>query len=145
MPKISKTTASMNFKFPGFMESHEDFIGGWNVSIMTCSTDLDQAPLFKGGPDDMCPATHLGYVLKGKFGVRRADGTEETYEAGEAFVIEPGHIPVNYVDSEYVAFTPTEDAQRQTAIMMPNLEKFAASHGMELPEQMRQMLPSSNP
>ncbi|MGY3567441.1 hypothetical protein [Sinomonas sp. RB5] len=77
--------------------------------------------------------------------MRRADGTEETYEAGEAFVIEPGHIPVNYVDSEYVAFTSTEDAQRQTAIMMPNLEKFAASHGMELPEQMRQMLPSSHP
>ena len=77
----------------------------------------------------------MGYVLKGKFGVRRADGVEEIFEAGDAFIIEPGHTPIVFAGGEYVAFTPTEEARQQAAVMMPNVMKFAKEHGIEVPPE----------
>src|SRR4029450_12626508 len=38
--------------------------------------------LFKGAPNDQCQAPHMGYVLKGKYVMRTADGVEEVFEAG---------------------------------------------------------------
>lgn len=96
-------------------------------------TDMDLAPFFKGAPDDRCQATHMGYLLKGKFGVRRADGVEEVFEAGDAFVVEPGHTPLVFAGCEYVAFTPTEEARQEAAVVMPNVRKYADEHGIELP------------
>lgn len=136
MPKVSKATASSHLVFPGFADDYEEEIGDWTVTLSSTLADLDLAPFFKGGPNDQCPASHIGYVLKGKFGVRRADGVEEIYEAGDAFVLEPGHTPIQFAESEYVAFTPTEEARQQTAVMMPNAVKFAEEHGIELPEEM---------
>ncbi len=135
MPKVSKATASSHMAFPGYTEEYEQEIGDWTVSIESNFTDMDLAPFFKGAPNDQCQATHMGYVLKGKFGIRRADGVEEIFEAGDAFVIEPGHTPIVFAGAEYVAFTPTEEAKQQTAVMMPNIIKFAEEHGIELPEQ----------
>jgi hypothetical protein len=34
---------------------------------------------------------------------------------------------------EFVAFTPTDEARDQAAVMMPNLLRFAQEHGIELP------------
>ena len=132
MPKMSKATAATHQVFPGYVEAYEQELGGWNVSIESNFTDLDQAPFFKGAPDDRCQASHVGYVLKGRFGVRLADGSEEIYEAGDAFVLEPGHIPIMFEGGEFVAFTPSEDAKRQTAVMMPNIMRFAQEHGIDL-------------
>ena len=136
MPKVSKATASSHLVFPGLADDYEEEIGDWTVTLSSTLADLDLAPLFKGGPNDQCPASHIGYVLKGKFGVRRADGVEEIYEAGDAFVLEPGHTPIQFAESEYVAFTPTEEARQQAAVMMPNAMKWAEEHGIELPEEM---------
>jgi hypothetical protein len=133
MPKMSKASASSHDVFPGYAETYEQAIDGWTVSIETNFVDLDQTPFFKGAPNDQCQARHLGYVLKGKFGVRRHDGVEETFEAGDAFVIEPGHTPVVFAGAEFVAFTPTEDAIEQTAIVMPNIMRFAAEKGIQRP------------
>lgn len=136
MPKVSKETASSHQVFPGYVDAYEQEIGDWTVSIESNFIDLDQAPFFKGAPDDRCQASHVGYVLKGKFGVRRADGVEEIFEAGEAFVIEPGHTPLAFAESEFVAFTPTAEAKEQAAVMMPNIMRFAEEHGVQLPAQM---------
>lgn len=57
------------------------------------------------------------------------------FEAGDSFVIEPGHTPLAFAGSEYVAFTPTEEAKRQTEIMMPNIMRFAQEQGLNLPVQ----------
>ena len=137
MPKVSKATASSHLVFPGYMEEYEQEIGDWTVSIESHFTDMDYAPFFKGAPNDQCQASHMGYVLKGKFGVRRADGVEEIFEAGDAFIIEPGHTPIVFAGSEYVAFTPTEEARQQAAVMMPNVMKFAKEHGIEVPPEFR--------
>lgn len=136
MPKVSRTTASSHQVFPGFVDAYEQEIGGWTVSIETDLVDMDCAPFFKGAPNDQCQARHVGYVLKGKFGVRRADGVEEIFETGDAFVIEPGHTPIMFAGCEYVAFTPAEEAKQQTAVMMPNIAKFAEEHGIDLSGQM---------
>ncbi|WP_369045267.1 hypothetical protein [Sinomonas sp. P10A9] len=136
MPKVSKSSASSHLVVPGLTESHGEDINGWNVSLAADDKDLDLAPLFKGAPNNLCRASHLGYVIKGKFGVRKADGTEEIYEAGDAFVIEPGHTPLSFAGGEYVAFTSSEDAKWQAAVMMPNMPQFAKDQGVELPEDL---------
>ncbi len=135
MPKVSKATASSHVVFPGYTEAYGQEIGDWSVGIESEFTDMDQALFFKGAPDDQCQAPHVGYVLNGKFGVRKADGVEEIFEAGDAFIIEPGHIPIVFAGSEYVAFTPTEEARQQAAVMMPNVMKFAKEHGIEVPPE----------
>ena len=74
MSKVSKSTASTHHSFPGYVDAYEQEIGGWTVSMETNFTDMDEALFFKGAPNDQCQANHLGYVLKGKFGVRKATG-----------------------------------------------------------------------
>jgi hypothetical protein len=133
MPKVSKATAFSHQTIPGYMDTHGAEIGGWTVSIEGSLADMDLAPFFKGAPSDQCQANHMGYVLKGKFGIRRADGVEEIFEAGDAFIIEPGHTPIMFAGGEYVAFTPTEEAKQEEAVVMPNVMKYAEEHGIELP------------
>ena len=134
MPKVSKATASSHQVFPGYMDAYEQEMGDWTVSVESNLTDMDLAPFFKGAPNDQCQAHHMGYVITGKFGVRRADGVEEIFEAGDAFVIEPGHTPIVFAGAEYVAFTPTEESKQQDAVVMPNVMEYAKEHGIELPE-----------
>ncbi|WP_272927725.1 hypothetical protein [Pseudarthrobacter sp. ATCC 49987] len=40
-----------------------------------------------------------------------------------------------FAGCEFVAFTPTEEAKQQSAVMMPNIMKFAEEQGIELPGQ----------
>lgn len=133
MPKLSKTSASSPQGFPGYTETYEQELGDWTVTIERDFVDMDLAPFFKGAPDDECQAHHLGYVVTGTFSVRHHDGVMETFEAGDAFVVEPGHVPVMSAGGEFVAFTPTAEAKEQTAVMMPNILAFAQEHGIELP------------
>jgi hypothetical protein len=135
MPKVSKATASSHYQLPGVMESFEDETEGWNISFSTYSMEVDQAFLFKGAPNDQCQATHMGYILKGKMAIRTADGSEEVYEAGDAFVMRPGHTPIVYAGLEMLAFTSAEDANWQAAVMMPNLKNYLEEHGMEVPPE----------
>ena len=96
-------------------------------------TDLDAAFLFKGAPNDQCQAPHIGYVLKGKYGMRIAEGVEEVFEAGDAFFIGPGHTPIIFAGCEIVYFTRTEDADRELPVAMANLMKYMEEQGMEVP------------
>ena len=143
MPKLNKSTAQMHMTIPGYTDAYEQEIGDWYVSIERALTDLDMTPFFKGAPDDMCQASHVGYVLKGKFGIRKVDGSEEIFEAGDAFVLGPGHIPLQYEGSEFIAFTPTTDAREQAAVMVPNMVKYAKEHGIELPAELMAQMPSA--
>lgn len=133
MPKVSKATAPSHMEVPGFTDAYDAEVGGWSVTIERNFADMDLAPFFEGAPGDMCQANHLGYVISGKFAVRRADGTEEVFEAGDAFVIEPGHTPVMFDGAEYVSFTPAQEAKEQAAVLMPNMMKYAAEHGIAVP------------
>jgi hypothetical protein len=46
----------------------------------------------------------------------------ETFEAGDAYYIPPGHTPVLYAGTELVEFSPTDELQRTVAVVSKNME-----------------------
>jgi hypothetical protein len=53
---------------------------------------------------DSCQVRHVGVVQAGTLHVTHEDGTEEDLDAGEAYVIEPGHDAWVVGDDGFVAF-----------------------------------------
>lgn len=74
-----------------------------------------------------------GYVVRGQIEFRLASG-EETYRAGDAYYVPPGHTPVHYAGTEIVEFTPTKLLGEAMAVVMRNLP--AASTAGEKPGRM---------
>ena len=121
MPQASKSTASEHIALEGY-EGHFNDFGPYTVGFETYTADADLAPLFVGLPDDRCQCPHMGYVVKGKVKFAFADGTEETYEAGDAYYAPPGHLPTLYAGSEVVEFSPTAELQQTMAVVEKNME-----------------------
>lgn len=133
MTKVSKATAAQHWNVEGKFDSAVAEVGGYSIEILSCDVNFDLAFAYKGLPNDQCQASHVGYVVKGKFTVRMADGTERVLEGGEAFVIEPGHVVSAAALSEYVLFTPIGEARTQAAVVQANMMKYAAEHyGVEV-------------
>jgi hypothetical protein len=65
-------------------------------------------------------------VIKGRLTYRFAD-REEVFEAGDAFYLPPGHIPVaNEPGSEMVQFSPAEALRDTAAVMEKNMHALIA-------------------
>jgi quercetin dioxygenase-like cupin family protein len=58
-------------------------------------------------------------MFAGKITVSYAD-REETYEAGDAFYMPPGHVPAAEAGTEFIQFSPTEQLAETLAAMMAN-------------------------
>jgi hypothetical protein len=106
MPKISKENAP----------NVEDFgpatdIGGplddYTVNFVTIRQEHSLAELLRGLPGDSCPCPHWGYLFAGKITVTYPDRVE-TYHAGDAFLMSPGHVPAAAAGTEFVQFSPTD-------------------------------------
>lgn len=69
----------------------------------------DFTPLFVGLPDDLCPSTHWGYVLKGSITVRYADGHEDVNRAGDVYHWPGGHTGWTDEGVTFLEFSPTAD------------------------------------
>jgi hypothetical protein len=80
---------------------------------------FDSNGLFRGLPHG-CECPHFGYLLKGRMRVRYADH-EEVITAGEAYYLEPGHLPVMEEDCEMVEFSPKELSRKMMAIAGRNV------------------------
>ena len=106
MPKISKGSSEAQDYGP--VEVHEAELEEYTVNIISFRETQDMAPMFTGLPDGMCQCPHWGYVLKGRQVWRFADH-EEVFEAGDAFYVGPGHVPVFEAGTEMVQFSPTEE------------------------------------
>jgi len=65
-------------------------------------------------------------VLKGKVSFVFADH-KETFEAGDAYYVPPGHIPVHYAGTEIVEFSPTDVLKETIKVVMSNLQRVGAS------------------
>jgi quercetin dioxygenase-like cupin family protein len=63
----------------------------------------------------------MGYVVAGKVRFTFTDGTEETYEAGEAYYAPPGHLPYLYAGSEVVEFSPTLELHTTLEVVERNM------------------------
>jgi glyoxylate utilization-related uncharacterized protein len=126
MPKASKATAS-NVMQMGAYEGHIKHLeGGYTVAFEKHTADADPAHLFKGLPDDRCQCEHWGYVISGKVSFKTAAG-EETFEAGDAYYIPPGHTPVFHSDTELVEFSPTVGLHATWEAVSENLAAPAGS------------------
>lgn len=124
MPKASRTTASESIEVEGYEGHIEKFEGGYTVAFETYTADADLTPYFTGLPDDRCQAAHWGYVIKGKVTFKTADG-DETFEAGDAYYVAPGHTPVLYAGTEIVEFSPTEEFEHTVDVVTKNMEAAA--------------------
>ena len=60
-------------------------------------------------------------MIKGRVGFRFTD-REETYEAGDAYHVPPGHTPVHYTGAEIVEFSPTDILDETIPVVMKNLQ-----------------------
>jgi ethanolamine utilization protein EutQ (cupin superfamily) len=96
---------------------------GYSINFVTFRQgDMDHTPLLKGLPDDQCQCPHWGYVLKGSLTFRSGD-EEMVVEAGDAFYLPPGHIPVgNEPGSEYLQFSPTDELNQTAEVIMKNMQ-----------------------
>jgi len=105
---------------------HESFEGGYSVCFESHTADADLAGLFRGLPDDRCQLPRWGYVVEGRVGFRFAD-REETYQAGDAYYVPPGHTPVHYAGAEIVEFSPTDALGETIGVVMANLREAGAA------------------
>jgi hypothetical protein len=123
MPKVSLESASQGGDHGPVVERSED-LDGYTVNFLTFLEDIDATPLLKGLPDDQCSSSHWGYVFKGRLTFRFPD-REEVFEAGDAFYVPPGHIPIgNEPGTEYVQFSPAEELRPVSETMMRNMQEM---------------------
>jgi hypothetical protein len=123
MLKVSRDSASQR-QDAGPVVDLRDELDGYTVSFTSLLADIDATPFMKGLPDDRCQCPHWGYVFKGNMTARYPD-RDEVYEAGDAFYIPPGHIPVaNEPGTEFVWFSPTEELRTAEAVMIKNMQEM---------------------
>jgi hypothetical protein len=120
MPKVSKKTASETVKMKGLEVRLEHMPGGYSVCFESHEASANLSPLFQGLPDDRCQLPRWGYVLKGKTSFEFAD-REEVYEAGDAYYVPPGHIPVHHAGAEIIEFSPTDVLGATMVAVMKNM------------------------
>jgi hypothetical protein len=120
MPKVSSETASDTMAMDGFEGRYENLEGGYTVGFESYTADADLAELFQGLPDDRCQCPHWGYVIEGKITFKFA-GSEESFEAGDAYYAPPGHTPFLHAGTELVEFSPTDALGETIGVVTENL------------------------
>jgi hypothetical protein len=109
----SKTDLPVAAQMDGF-ESRQTQWGDFNVAVETIAGGMDATEMFSALPDGRCRCPHWGYVVAGRLRIKYAD-REEVISAGEAYYMEPGHIPVVEEDTELVEFSPAGEYQKTMA------------------------------
>ena len=120
MPKVSKEKIA-HVDDHGVVEDRHEDIGGYTVNFIEFRQDVDGTPLLRGLPGDRCSCPHWGYVLKGRVTYRFADH-EEVFEAGDAFFLPAGHIPMADAGSEILQFSPVEELKVVDETIMRNFQ-----------------------
>ena len=64
-------------------------------------------------------------MIRGKVAFKTADG-EETFEAGDAYYVGPGHTPVIYAGTDVVEFSPTNELQQTIEVVTKNMQAATA-------------------
>ena len=69
--------------------------------------------------------SHSLAPLAGKITVSYAE-REETYQAGDAFYMTPGHVPAAEAGTEFIQFNPREQLAETVAAMRANARRVMA-------------------
>ena len=120
MPKVSKETATEQIALEGLEVHLAHLEGGYSVCFESHTASADLAGLFRGLPEDRCQLPRWGYVIAGRVTFRFAEH-EETYQAGAAYYVPPGHTPVHHAGAEIVEFSPTDVLGVTIGAVMGNL------------------------
>ena len=122
MPSVTNESASESIEMDGLEVQLENFVGGYTVCFESHTGDADMSALFRGLPDDRCQFPRWGYVVEGTAEYRFADRTE-TYTAGHAYYVPPGHTPVHHTGTRIVEFSPTDALGSAIGAVMANVQK----------------------
>lgn len=122
MPHVSRDTADESITMLGLDVRLTNFDGGYTVCFESHSSDQDLGPLLEGLPNDECQFPRLGYVVAGTIEFRIGDRTE-TYTAGDAYYVPPGHVPIHHHGTQIVEFSPTELLGETIGVVMANVDR----------------------
>ena len=122
--RASKQDLPVDFEGGGVVSRQAEW-GEMNVAIENFPAGLDTAPLFKGLPDDRCQCPHWGYMLKGRMRIRYPD-REEVIEAGDAYYMQPGHLPLFEEDTEVIEFSSKVEYQKTMEVAERNMAGMQA-------------------
>lgn len=106
MPRTSRDTASNVHDF-GVAEDRSTDLGGYTVNFTTIKETHDLAPMLASLPGGMCPCPHWGYVFTGKV-IARYGNREESFEAGDAYYMPPGHTAAADAGTELLQISPAD-------------------------------------
>ncbi len=121
MPKVSKESAA-EVQDIGIGTVSSEIAGGYEFAFLDLEKESDLAPLLKGLPDDRCQCHHWGQVMRGAVTFMFADHTE-TFEAGDAFYVSPGHSPSSPPGTEYLLITRADkNLEELDAVIQRNIE-----------------------
>jgi hypothetical protein len=118
MPKISKDTITITDYGP--VDDGQLDVDDWSINFTTFKVDIDATPMMKGLPGDHCNCPHWGYVFKGRMTFRFEDH-DEVVEAGDAFYVPGGHIPIADAGTEYLQFSPSDELHRTSEAIQRNM------------------------
>lgn len=124
MPGASKMTTPVAVDLPQ-IEGRYAELSGYTVGFETFPQEADAAPFFVGLPDDRCQCPHWGVVQCGQVTFRWVDH-EETYGAGDAYYVAPGHLPLVAAGTSVIEFSPTDAFGGTMAVVARNLAAAAA-------------------
>lgn len=120
MPSAAKATTPLVQGTDEF-EVRSAELADYTVSFETYYADANHTHLFRGLPDDRCQCPHWGVVLKGKLVIHFPDH-DETYVAGEAYYLPPGHTPSIFKGGEVVVFSPTKELRESMDVVDENMK-----------------------
>lgn len=100
--------------------------GDLSVALEAIAAGTDLAALVRGLPDDRCQCPHWGYVVRGRIRVRYRD-REEVVNAGDAYYMSPGHVPIFEEDTDVVEFSPKGEYQAMLEVVARELVGLQAA------------------
>jgi hypothetical protein len=112
----------------GIVEDRSDHLDDYSVGFTTFRQEVDHAPLLKGLPDDRCQCPHWGYLFTGRMTIQYADHNE-VVEAGDAYYMPPGHVPIIEAGTELLMFSPTAELKLTDEVLMKNVQAMMAEGG----------------
>jgi hypothetical protein len=115
MPKISKESAP-HVEDSGPALDISGPLDDYTVDFVEIRQEQSLAGLLQGLPGNSCPCPHWGYLFAGRITVTYADRVE-SYRAGDAFLMSPGHVPAAEAGTQFVQFSPTDQMKQVRAHM----------------------------
>lgn len=104
MPRTSAN--EIDLQDAGPVASRETELDDIAVSYVSFKEEIDMTPMLASLPTGSCQCPHWGVLTKGGATVRYDDGRTEVVEAGDAYYMTPGHVPVFAAGTELVMFSP---------------------------------------